>query len=80
MININTFASRHIGPRNEDIAAMLKIVNCKSLDELIKKHISVTYIDHHDLDSKIISKLKKGAKRADYVKKIIDKELSLIHI
>ncbi|KFM20731.1 Single-stranded-DNA-specific exonuclease RecJ protein [Marine Group I thaumarchaeote SCGC AAA799-D07] len=29
------------------------------LDELIKKHISVTYIDHHDLDSKIITKLKK---------------------
>jgi len=29
------------------------------LDELIKKRISVTYIDHHDLDSKIIAKLKK---------------------
>ncbi len=29
------------------------------LTELIKKHISVTYIDHHDLDSKIIAKLKK---------------------
>jgi RecJ-like exonuclease len=29
------------------------------LAELIKKHISVTYIDHHDLDSKIITKLKK---------------------
>ena len=39
MININSFASRHIGPRNEDIAAMLKIVNCKSLDELIKKTV-----------------------------------------
>ncbi len=30
------------------------------LSELVKKHISVTYIDHHDLDSKIISKLKKS--------------------
>jgi len=29
------------------------------LAELIKKRISVTYIDHHDLDSKIITKLKK---------------------
>ena len=29
------------------------------LTELIKKRISVTYIDHHDLDSKIIAKLKK---------------------
>ena len=29
------------------------------LAELIKKRISVTYIDHHDLDSKIIAKLKK---------------------
>ena len=29
------------------------------LAELIKKRISVTYVDHHDLDSKIIAKLKK---------------------
>ena len=29
------------------------------LAELIKKRISVTYIDHHDLDSKVITKLKK---------------------
>ena len=39
MININSFASRHIGPRNDDIAAMLKTVNCESLDELIKKTV-----------------------------------------
>ena len=37
MININSFTSRHIGPRNDDIEAMLKTVNCESLDELIKK-------------------------------------------
>ena len=29
------------------------------LAELVKKHVSITYIDHHDLDSKIIIKLKK---------------------
>ena len=29
------------------------------LAELIKKRVSITYIDHHDLDSKIITKLKK---------------------
>ena len=29
------------------------------LTDLRKKSISVTYIDHHDLDSKIINKLKK---------------------
>ena len=39
MININSFASRHIGPRNDDIAAMLKAVHCESLDELIKKTV-----------------------------------------
>jgi len=39
MININSFASRHIGPRNDDIAAMLKIIKCKSLDELIQKTV-----------------------------------------
>ena len=39
MIDIDKFASRHIGPRNDDIASMLKFVNCKSLDELIKKTV-----------------------------------------
>ena len=39
MIDINSFASRHIGPRNEDISAMLKTINCKDLDELIKKTV-----------------------------------------
>ena len=29
------------------------------LTELRKKRISVTYVDHHDIDSKIITKLKK---------------------
>ena len=39
MIDINSFASRHIGPRNEDINKMLEVVNCKDLDELIKKTV-----------------------------------------
>ena len=39
MIDINSFASRHIGPRNDDILAMLKAVNCKDLDELIEKTV-----------------------------------------
>ena len=39
MIDINSFASRHIGPRNEDIKNMLEVVKCKSLDELIQKTV-----------------------------------------
>ena len=39
MININTFASRHIGPRNDDIKKMLEVINCESLDDLIKKKL-----------------------------------------
>ena len=30
------------------------------LAELTKKHVSITYVDHHNLDSKIITKLKKN--------------------
>ena len=33
MIDINSFASRHIGPRNEDIDSMLKFIKCKNLDD-----------------------------------------------
>ena len=33
MIDINTFASRHIGPRNNDIEEMLQVVGCESLDD-----------------------------------------------
>ena len=39
MIDKNSFASRHIGPRNEDINKMLEVVHCKDLDELIKKTV-----------------------------------------
>ena len=39
MIDINTFASRHIGPRNNDIEEMLQVVGCESLDDLINKTV-----------------------------------------
>ena len=39
MIDINSFASRHIGPRNHDIKEMLKVVGCDSLDDLIEKTV-----------------------------------------
>ena len=39
MIDINTFASRHIGPNNEDIKLMLQEIDCNSLDELIEKTV-----------------------------------------
>ena len=39
MINNNSFASRHIGPRNDDIETMLNYIKCKSLDHLIKKTV-----------------------------------------
>ena len=39
MIEIDKFVSRHIGPRNEDIGEMLKLINCSSLDELIEKTV-----------------------------------------
>ncbi len=39
MIEIDKFVSRHIGPRNEDIEEMLKLINCSSLDELIEKTV-----------------------------------------
>ena len=32
----NTFTSRHIGPSQDDIAAMLKTIDQKSLDTLIE--------------------------------------------
>ena len=43
MIDINSFASRHIGPRNEDITDMLKVVKCKSLDDLINKSLNIKF-------------------------------------
>ena len=39
MIDIDSFVSRHIGPREDDIQSMLKIIDCESLDQLIEKTI-----------------------------------------
>ena len=39
MIDNNSFSSRHIGPRNEDIDIMLRTINCLSLDDLIEKTV-----------------------------------------
>ncbi len=39
MIDINTFASRHIGPRKTDIEYMLQTVGCSSLEDLIAKTV-----------------------------------------
>ena len=34
-MNTESFLIRHIGPRDEDIKKMLKVIKAKSLDELI---------------------------------------------
>ena len=39
MIDKNSFSSRHIGPRNDDIKSMLNTIGCDSLDHLIKKTV-----------------------------------------
>ncbi len=49
MININTFSSRHIGPRNKDINLMLKEVGCSSLDELINKTVPSNILNKSSL-------------------------------
>ena len=52
MIEIDKFVSRHIGPRNEDIGEMLKLINCSSLDELIEKTVPnhIIFKDKLNLD------------------------------
>ena len=39
MIDNNSFASRHIGPRNDDIKKMLQTIGCASLETLISKTV-----------------------------------------
>ena len=40
MIDNNSFASRHIGPRNNDIEEYVRsTVGCETLDHLIKKTV-----------------------------------------
>ena len=38
-MSYNEFVSRHIGPREEEIPAMLKVIGVESLDELIDKTV-----------------------------------------
>ena len=52
MIETNSFASRHIGPRNEDIKLMLKTINCKSLDDLIQKTVPLNILSDSPLNLK----------------------------
>ena len=52
MINKNSFSSRHIGPRNEDIETMLRTVNCSSLDDLIKKTVPKNILFESNLNLK----------------------------
>ena len=54
MIDNNSFSSRHIGPRNEDIVNMLNKIDCTSLEDLIKKTVPSNIL----FDSKL--KLKPG--------------------
>ena len=40
------FVDRHVGPRDSDIAEMLKTIGCTSLDDLINKTIPKEIITH----------------------------------
>ena len=52
MINNNSFASRHIGPRNNDIKTMLNYIGCESLDHLIKKTVPCNILFDSSLNLK----------------------------
>ena len=52
MIDDNSFASRHIGPRNSDIQKMLTVVGCDSLDSLIKKTVPSKILHNSSLNLK----------------------------
>ena len=47
MIDNNSFASRHIGPRNDDIKNMLNTIECESLDHLIQKTVPSNILFNH---------------------------------
>ena len=49
-INNNTFASRHIGPRNDEIHLMLNKIDCISLDDLINKAVPENILFDHPLN------------------------------
>ena len=53
MIDKNTFASRHIGPRNNDIENMLTTVGCDTLDHLIQKTVPKKILHNSKLNLKL---------------------------
>ena len=52
MIDNNSFSSRHIGPRNDDIKKMLNLIGCKSLDQLITKTVPSNILYESSLNLK----------------------------
>ena len=52
MIDIDSFASRHIGPRDDEIKEMLNFINCSSLDDLIKKTVPQNILSSSNLNLK----------------------------
>jgi len=52
MIDNNSFSSRHIGPRNDDIKSMLHYIGCESLDHLIKKTVPSNILNDSSLNLK----------------------------
>ena len=52
MIDIDSFASRHIGPRDDEIKEMLNFINCSSLDDLIKKTVPQNILSNSNLNLK----------------------------
>ena len=50
MVDKYSFASRHIGPRNNDINSMLKEINCSSLDDLIIKTVPQKILNKNPLN------------------------------
>ena len=67
---LDTFATRHIGPRGEDLAAMLKEVGAASLDALIDEAIPASIrlkaplkLDPAESESTYLARLKGIAKK-----------------
>ena len=52
MIDKNSFASRHIGPRNEDLSLMLETINCNSIEDLINKTVPSNILFNSSLNLK----------------------------
>jgi len=52
MIDNNSFTSRHIGPRNNDIKNMLNKISCDSLDHLIQKAVPKNILHDSSLNLK----------------------------